>query len=103
MQYTGHEGDDGTNKAELYQGPVRGISPGQTVQFSLCVTGTGTDALTKAYAIVGVEAFTVDGTYIADVSTNVTKVTKTPTKYTASTPCRRARATSQCSCRPRSS
>ena len=79
----GPRGDDGTNKAEFYQGPVRGISPGQTVQFSLCVTGSGARTrLTKAYAIVGVEAFTVDKTYIADVSTNVTKVTKTPTKYT---------------------
>ncbi len=81
MQYSGGAGDDGAKKAEFYQGPVEEISPGQTLQFSVCVSGPGTAALTKAYAIIGIEAFRADKTYIADVSTNITAVTTTPTRY----------------------
>ena len=81
MQYSGQKGDDGTKKVEFYQGPVDGIAPGQTVQFSMCVSGAGGEALSHAYAIIGVETFTSEGEYISDVSTNVTAVDKTPTRY----------------------
>jgi hypothetical protein len=81
VQYSGQDGDDGTKKVEFYQGPVDGIAPGQTVEFSMCVSGAGGEALSDAYAIIGVETFTSGGEYISDVSTNVTAVEKTPTQY----------------------
>jgi hypothetical protein len=81
MQYSGRDGDDGTKKAEFYQGPVEGITPGETVRFSVCVCGSGAEAMTKAYAIIGVEAFKPDKTYISDVSTNITAVDTIPTRY----------------------
>ena len=81
VQYSGQDGDDGTKKIEFYQGPVDGIAPGQTVELSMCVSGTGGDALSDAYAIIGIESFTSGDEYISDVSTNVTAVDKTPARY----------------------
>jgi len=77
----GMDGDDGTHKAQFFQAPIDGLAPGQTVEFSICVSGDGGDALTKAYVAIGVEAFEADGTYISDVTSNITEVDTTPARY----------------------
>ena len=81
--YVGQPDDDGTGKAQFYQAPIRGVSAGQQVRFSICVTaaGTGPASMVRSYAAVGVEAFAPDGTYLSDVATYITSVDATPTRY----------------------
>lgn len=82
MQYAGTAGDDGTRKAQFFQAPIDGVAPGDTVQFSICVSGDAVEALTRAYVTIGVEAFEADKTYISDVTSNITEVSDTPVRYT---------------------
>jgi hypothetical protein len=81
--YVGQPDDDGTGKAQFYQAPIRGVSAGQQVRFSICVTaaGTGPASMVRSYAAVGVEAFAPGGGYLSDVATYITAVSSTPTRY----------------------
>lgn len=81
--YVGQPDDDGTGKAQFYQAPIRGVSAGQLVRFSICVTaaGTGPASMVRSYAAVGIEAFAPGGGYLSDVATYITAVTSTPTRY----------------------
>lgn len=82
VQYSGRDGDDGTKKVEMYQAPIEGVAPGETVELSMCLSGLGAGALVNAYAIIGVEAFTADRTPIADTSTHITAVEPAPREHT---------------------
>jgi hypothetical protein len=81
--YVGLPDDDGSQKAQFYQAPVRGAGPGTTVRFSICVAaaGTGPASLVRSYATVGVEAFRADGSYLSDAAVDITRVDATPTRY----------------------
>lgn len=82
MVYEGTEDDD-NSKVQFFQAPVEGVEPGSTVQFTLCVAADGSEGMSKSYAIIGIESFRTDATYISDVSTNIIGVDSTPTQYTS--------------------
>ena len=81
--YVGTPDDDGGGKAQFYQGPIVGVTAGQRVRFSICVTaaGTGPASLVRSYGAVGVEAFRSSGAYISDDATYITRLDATPTRY----------------------
>jgi len=59
------------------------VKPGQTLKFSIWLSG----AFTKAYGIVGIEGFDAAHLYISEADTNVKVLTSTPTQFSVTYLC----------------
>jgi hypothetical protein len=78
MQYSGQPTDDGTKKFEIYQTtPFGSAAPGQTLTFSVWVSGS----FTSAYGFIGIEAFNSAHTYLGEHDLTITP-TGTPQQFT---------------------
>ena len=82
ITYAGQPGDNGSAKIELYQAPIS-VSAGANLTYGMYIGGR----LTKTSAVVGIEAFTSNATYISETDTYFTSISPTPALYAVSYTC----------------
>lgn len=76
MAYTGQGGD--SNKViEIFQSPISGMNPGDTLQFSVFVSGS----ITNTYCFIGIEGFASGQVYLSESDSNILTLTGTPVQY----------------------